>query len=233
MKLYTFDGSPTSRVVLLFCAEEGIPFEKVEVDLLSGAHLSEEYKRINPCAFVPVLEDGDLRLTESSAILKYLADKHESRAYPRDLKRRAKIHEAMDWLNTSLYRVMGYSFIYPQLYPHHRHEPEAANRATIEWGRARTRQYLELLDQHWLGNKRFLCGDEISLADFFGAPILGQFDLIHTSLARFPNVARWMGNMRKLKTWNAVHHVHEGYAASLANRNFVKLWDEPSSPEAE
>jgi len=135
MRLYTFDGSPTSRIVLLFCAEEGIEFENVDVDLLCGAHLSDEYKRLNPCSFVPVLEDGDLRLTESSAILKYLADKYESKAYPRDLKRRAKIHEAMDWLNTSLYRVMGYSFIYPQLYAHHRHEPEAANRATIEWGR--------------------------------------------------------------------------------------------------
>lgn len=233
MRLYTFDGSPTSRVVLLFCAEEGIEFEKVDVDLLSGAHLSEEYRRINPCAFVPVLEDGDLRLTESSAILKYLADKHESPTYPRDLKRRAKIHEVMDWLNTSLYRVMGYSFIYPQLYAHHRHEPEAANRATIAWGRERTRQYLELLDQHWLGTKRFLCGDALSLADFFGAPILGQFDLIQTSLARFPNVARWMSNMRELKTWNAVHHVHQGYAASLAGRDFVRLWDEPVGAEAE
>src|SRR4051812_8911995 len=79
MKLYTFDGSPTSRVVLLFCAEEGIAFEKVDVDLLAGAHLSEKFKQINPCAFVPVLEDGDLRLTESSAILKYLADKSESK----------------------------------------------------------------------------------------------------------------------------------------------------------
>jgi glutathione S-transferase len=219
--------------VLLFCAEHGIQFEKVDVDLLSGAHLSEKYKQINPCAFVPVLEDGDFRLTESSAILKYLADKHESKAYPRDLKLRAKIHEVMDWMNTSLYRVMAYSFIYPQIYAHHRHEPEAANRATIEWGRERTRQYLELLDQHWLANKRFLCGDELTLADFFGAPILGQFDLLHIGLARLPNVARWMSKMRELKMWNTIHEMHRGYAASLSGRDFVRLWDEPSGAEAQ
>jgi glutathione S-transferase len=232
MRLYTFDGSPTSRIVLLFCAEEGIEFEKVDVNLLAGAHLSDDYKKINPCAFVPVLEDGDLRLTESSTILKYLADKYESKAYPRDIKRRAKIHEAMDWLNTSLYRVMGYSFIYPQLYAHHRHEPEAANRATIEWGRQRTRQYLDLLDQHWLGDKRFLCGDELTLADFFGAPMLGQFDLLQASLAPWKNVSRWLSNVRKLKAWNAVHDVHNGYAASLAGREFVALEDERSSSES-
>jgi glutathione S-transferase len=223
MKLYTFDGSPTSRVVLLFCAEEGIEFEKIDVDLLAGAHLSESYKTINPCGFVPVLEDGDLRLTESSTILRYLADKHQSKAYPQQLERRAKIHEAMDWLNTSLYRVMGYSFIYPQIYAHHRHEPEEVNRATIEWGRARTLQYLELLDQHWLGKKRFLCGDELSIADFFGAPILGQFDLLQISLARFENVARWMNRMRELASWGAVHAMHDRYVKTLATREFVTL----------
>jgi len=210
-------------MILLFCAEERIDVEKIDVDLLSGAHLSEDYKKINPCAFVPVLEDGDFRLTESSAILKYLADKYDSKAYPRDLKRRAKINEVMDWLNTSLYRVVGYNFIYPQIYAHHRREPEVVNQGTIQWGRERTRQYLQLLESHWLGEKRFLCGDELSLADFCGAPILSQFDLIHASLAPFRNITRWIGEMRRLKSWGAVHGMHEKYAASMADREFVTL----------
>lgn len=223
MKIYTFDGSPTSRMVLLFCAEERIEFEKVDVDLLAGAHISESYRSINPCSLVPVLEDGDFRLTESSSILKYLADKFESKAYPRELKRRAKVNEVMDWLNTSLYRVVGYNFVYPQLYPHHRREPEEVNQGTIRWGRERTEQYLQLLDRHWLGNKRFLCGDEITLADYFGAPILAQLDLVRANLAPFENITRWMGEMRKLPSWDAVHSMHKQYTASLADRKFVTL----------
>jgi glutathione S-transferase len=223
MKIYAFDGSPTSRIILLFCAEERIEFEKVAVDLLAGAHLSESYKKLNPCAFVPVLEDGDFRLTESSTILKYLADKFESKAYPRELKRRAKIHEVMDWLNTSLYRVLGYNFIYPQLYAHHRREPEAVNQGTIQWGRERTDQYLHLLERHWLGGKRFLCGDEITLADYFGAPILSQLDLIRADLAPFENICRWMGQMRALRSWDEVHAMHRQYVASLTDRKFVAL----------
>ena len=129
----------------------------------------------------------------------------------------------MDWLNTSLYRVMGYNFIYPQIYAHHRREPEEVNKGTVEWGRQRTRQYLELLDSHWLGEKRFLCGDAIALADYFGAPIISQFDLIGASLDPYRNVVRWMGEMRKLKSWEEVHRVHGQYAATLANRGFVTL----------
>jgi glutathione S-transferase len=223
MKLYVFGGSPTSRVVLLFCAQEGIEFERVEVDLLAGAHLSEGYQRINPCGFVPVLEDGDYRLTESSAILKYLADKQGSKAYPRDLRLRGKIHEVMDWLNTSLYRVLGYDFIYPQIYGHHRRASEELNRGTVEWGRQRTRQYLQLLDSHWLGTKSFLCGDAITLADFFGAPIVSQLDLIRENLEPFGNIVRWMERMHRLPSWPHVHVMHEQYVASLADREFVGL----------
>jgi glutathione S-transferase len=224
MKIYAFDGSPTSRIVLLFCAEERIEFEKVDINLMEGAHLAESYKAINPCSLVPVLEeDEDFRLSESSAILKYLAEKFESRAYPRESKSRAKIHEAMDWLNTSLYRVLGYNFIYPQLYAHHRREPEEVNQGTIIWGRERTGQYLQLLDRHWLGEKRFLCGDELTLADYFGAPIVAQLDLVRANLSQFANVRRWMGEMRKLRSWEPVHAMHNQAVASLADRKFVSL----------
>ena len=41
---------------------------------------------LNPNRQVPLLVDGDLRLTEGSAILKYLADKHDLPAYPSRLR---------------------------------------------------------------------------------------------------------------------------------------------------
>ncbi len=77
MKLYMHPVSMTSRPVRLFVAENGIPMDEELVDLMTGAHYKEPFTAINPNRMVPVLEDGDLRLTESSAILKYLADKIE------------------------------------------------------------------------------------------------------------------------------------------------------------
>jgi glutathione S-transferase-like protein len=117
MKLYMHPVSMTSRPVRLFIAENKIPVDEVTVDLFTGEHYGPAYTAVNPNNLVPMIEDGDLRLTESSAILKYLADKIGSPAYPKDLKQRAKVNEMMDWLNTNFYRDWAYNLAYPQLFP--------------------------------------------------------------------------------------------------------------------
>src|SRR5215472_9392249 len=104
MKLYYHPVSTTSRPVLLFAAESNIPLDLQVVDLFTGEQYQSAYSAINPSHQVPVLEDGDFRLTESSAILKYLAEKVGSPAYPKDLKARAKVNEMMDWVNTQVCR---------------------------------------------------------------------------------------------------------------------------------
>ena len=143
MKLYMHPVSMTSRPVRLFIAENGIDVDEQLVDLMTGEHYQEPFARVNPNRLVPVLEDGDLRLTESSAILKYLADKIDSPAYPKDLKQRAKVNEMMDWFNTNFYREYGYGWIYPQLFPHHKRPSDEAHRATIAWGKERAQGLAE------------------------------------------------------------------------------------------
>ena len=90
MRLYFHPASTTSRMIVLFASNQGIDLDYKVVDLFTGEHLKPEFAKINPNCLVPVLEDGDFRLTESSAILKYLADKVGSPAYPKDLKARAR-----------------------------------------------------------------------------------------------------------------------------------------------
>ena len=109
--------SMTSRPVRLFIAENGIAVDEQMVDLMAGEHYGEAFTAINPSRQVPVLEDGDLRLTESSAILKYLADKIDCRPIPKSLKQRAKVNEMMDWFNTTFYRDYAYGWIYPTAVP--------------------------------------------------------------------------------------------------------------------
>ena len=83
MKLYMHPVSMTSRPVRLFIAENKIPVDEVMIDLFTGEQYQPTYAGINPNSMVPMIEDDGLRLTESSAILKYLADKIGSPAYPK------------------------------------------------------------------------------------------------------------------------------------------------------
>jgi len=223
MKLHFHPVSTASRPVVLFCAEANISYEPVVVDLMTGAHYQEPFSKLNPNNQVPVLEDGDFVLTESSAILKYLAEKVDSPAYPKDLKKRARINEVMDWFNTGHLRELAYHLVYPQIFPNHTRAPDVAQTATLEWGKKQAQTWLTRLDQHVLGSKKFLCGDEISIADYFGAEILATGDLIGVSLKAYPNVERWMSTMRALPSWSKVNEATNGFAASLKGKEFVTI----------
>jgi glutathione S-transferase len=206
VKLYADPISTTCRPILMLIEESRVPVEMHYVDLSKGAHKQPEFAAINPCRAVPALEDDDLCMTESSAILKYIADKFDSPAYPKDLKKRAQINAIMDWFNTGFYRDFGYNFVYPQIFPHHKRQHEIAQAATVDFGRAGTKKWLNILDKDFIGPKnKFLLGDDITIADYFGAEILGLADIVRCDLSPWPNVQRWLANMRALPSWNKVH----------------------------
>ena len=148
MKIYYHPASTTSRPVMLFALENGIDAELQIVDLFTGEHFKPPYEAINPNHLVPVLEDGDFRLTESSSILKYLADKIDSPAYPKDLRQRARVNERMDWINTQLCRDLAYGFVYPQIFPTHKRPSDEVQAATLAWGKERAKGWLKVLDEH-------------------------------------------------------------------------------------
>ena len=224
MKLYFHPVSTVSRPVRLFIAENKIPVEEEVVDLMTGAHLKPPYSTINPNSLVPMLEDGDLRLTESSAILKYLADKIGSPAYPKDLKQRAKVNEIMDWINTNFYREFGYGLCYPQLFPHMKRRSEEAQAATLEWGKENSKRWLKVLNDYWLGpNKQYLCGDQITVADYFGVGMVTLGEVIRVDFSAYPNIKRWLDTMKKLPAWPKVNEVFYGLVASVKNQPFVTL----------
>lgn len=223
MKLHFHPVSSTSRTVALFCAEAKVAYEPVIVDITSGEHAKEPFATLNPNRQVPVLEDGDFVLTECSAILKYIADKVDSPAYPKDLKKRARVNERMDWINTGFSREFGYHLVYPQLFPHHTRTPEAAQTAMLSWGKEKAEHWLGLLDKSVIGANKFLCGDEITIADYFAAELISTGDLVGVSFAKFPNVDRWMKSMRALPSWKAVNEAVDGFAASLKGKPFVTI----------
>jgi glutathione S-transferase len=223
VKLYMHPVSMTSRPVRLYLAEKKIPCEEQIVDLMVGEHLQEPFAAINPNKLVPVLEDDGLRLTESSAILKYLAEKNNLPEYPKDLKARAKVNEVMDWFNTNFYRDFGYNMAYPQIFPHHKRPSDDVQAATIAWGTERARGWLGLLDKHWIGPNNYVCGKDISIADYFGVCLVTLGEILRVDYKPFPNVQRWIGNMKKLESWARINEQLYGFANAVKDAPFITV----------
>jgi len=206
MKLYYHPVSTTCRPIMLFAAESGIALDMELVDLFTGAQYQPAFTSINPSAQVPVLDDGNFRLTESSAILKYLAEKIDSPAYPKDPQKRARVNERMDWFNTGFYRDYSYGYIYPQIFPFMKREDERVQAGTVAYGCAKAQGWLKVLDQSILGpNNRFVCGNDITLADYLGSMMVLSAEAIGCDFSGYPNINRWMATMKSLKSWQQVN----------------------------
>jgi glutathione S-transferase len=224
MKLYYHPASTTSRPVMLFIAETGAKLDMQLVDLFSGEQYKAPFETVNPNHLVPVLEDGDFRLTESSAILKYLAEKFDSPLYPKELQARARVNERMDWVNTQLCRDLAYGCVYPQILPFHKRRSDEAQEATVAWGKERAQNWLKILNDSILGaNNAWICGGNITIADYFCSSFVALAELTGSNLAAYPNVAKWLGRMKALPNWKSVNEAIDGFGASLKGKPMVAV----------
>ena len=224
MKLYYHPISTTSRTVMLFAAESGIPLEMQVVDLFTGEHMKPPYSSLNPNRLIPTLEDGDFVLTENSAILKYLAEKTGSPAYPKDLKQRARVNERMDWTSTQLCSDLVYGLVYPQIFDSHKRRSDEAQAATLERAKERAQTWLSVLNDHILGTgNKYLCGDAITIADYHAVSYVALAEVIGSDLSAYPNVRAWLGRMKALKSWPKVWSVIDGFAESLKAKPMVAV----------
>jgi maleylacetoacetate isomerase len=94
MKLYSFFNSSTSFRVRIALALKGLPYETIGVNLRSGEQGKEAYRALSPAAIVPALIDGDVKLTQSLAIIDYLDHRYpEPRLIPQEPLARARVLE--------------------------------------------------------------------------------------------------------------------------------------------
>lgn len=221
MKLYMHPVSNTTRPVRMFIQDNNIPVEEVVVDLMTGAHHQEPYISVNPNRQVPTLDDDGFILGESSAILKYLAEKMSSPAYPKDLKKRARVNEIMDWFNTHFYHDYAYGVVYPQVFPHHKRPSDELQKGTIAWNKEKTKTWLGVLNDHILGKgNKYLTGDDITIADYFGAALITSGEPIRTSFKSYPNIQAWLDRMAKTKSWNACNEALWGFRDYVKDQQF-------------
>jgi glutathione S-transferase len=205
VKLHYFDGSTTCRPIVMFAHEAGIELELVPVNLFTGEHKSPAFTALNPNQLVPVLEEPDgHRLTECSAILKYLADVQGHAAWPADPRARAAVNARMDWFNTGLYRNFGYGLVYGQMFPDYMWEEPAMQAAAVARAEAKSRALLDILNDHMLSDAApFLGGAAPDLSDILGVCYVTLAELIGFDFTPWPRITRWIAAMKARPSWEA------------------------------
>ncbi|MGH8176309.1 MAG: glutathione S-transferase family protein [Steroidobacter sp.] len=160
MQFYEF--GPTRSIRVRWTLQElGVDFEAIVVDLRAGEHTQPEFLKINPAGKLPALVDGDFVLTESVAIVLYLAEKHpDKRLLPADLRSRAELNRWMLFtvteLEQPLWRIARHTMIYPE-----------AERLPADIAIA-SREFKEMaavLETH-MQDRQFVVGGAVTVADF-------------------------------------------------------------------
>ncbi|KAF0022612.1 glutathione S-transferase theta-1a [Scophthalmus maximus] len=176
MELYLDLVSQPCRSVFVFAKAVGIPFEFKVVALVEGQQYREEFAKISMIRKVPVMKDGSFVLTESVAILKYLAQKHSSSVadhwYPAELRQRARVNEYLSWQHMNLRAHGSKVFLLRAMFPliMGSEVPKEKMDAAVE----DLKLSLNLLEEKFLQDKPFIVGDKISLADLVAVVELMQ-----------------------------------------------------------
>jgi glutathione S-transferase len=188
MKLYEF--GPTRSIRARWTLQElGVEFEPVTVNLVAGEHRRPEFLRINPAGKLPVLVDGDLTLTESVAIVLYLAEKYREKGFlPADLTGRAEVNRWLLFAATELEQPLWRISKNTAVYPEERRVPGDVVNARQDFKEAAA-----VLEKHLQG-RQFVVGDRATVADFVTAYTLDWAGEVRL-LDEFPVLRRYMERM--------------------------------------
>ena len=154
--MYTVIGTVKSRAarVLWMLEELGQPFEHV-----AAPPQSEGVTAINPAGKVPVLIDDGTPITDSTAIIQYLADQHGGLTHPAGTLARARQDSLtqflLDEFDANLWMAARHSFVLPEELRH------AAIKNTLRWEFERSQKVLMAR----MGGGEYVMGDKMTVPD--------------------------------------------------------------------
>lgn len=200
--MYTVIGHPRSRAlrVIRMLEELGQPYE-----LIPAKPQSDEARKHNPTGKIPALIDGDTVITDSTAILTYLADKHGALTHPAGTAARAQQDAITNYImcevDAALWLAAKHSFALPEKL----RVPDVKPTAKAEFARAM--DHLATM----LGDKPFLTGDTMTIPDIILSQCAGW-----AMTAKFPlpggPLGDYLKRMRKTPAMERTMKVVEAHS---------------------
>ncbi len=208
--IYGFPQSSYVRTARLACEEKGVAYDLVPVEFGSPEHLE-----LHPFGKIPAFRHGELVLSETSAIARYVdAAFPGPRLVPAGAEAQGRMEQ---WVSTAcdyLYQDMIRGLVFPRLVaPSRGAEPDEE---MIAQAMPKVEHHLGVLDQALIG-RDYLAGSALSLADLFVAPIAFWVRLTPEGQARkdgYPNLNRWWERMAARPSMAATEPAMPGQKAA-------------------
>ena len=204
-RLHCFAQSGNTFKVAFMLRALDVPYEPVFVDYFGGATRAAAWREgVNEMGEIPVLEDGERRLTQSGAILMYLAAKHRSFGGESEEDRL----EVLRWILFDNHKFTSYFGTYRFMKSF---GPTAPDPAVMAFLKARIESSYGVVDKH-LANREFLVGSGPTIADFSlsGYVFYPENESGLDLKARFRNFAAWVERLKRVPGWGDPYHVLPG-----------------------
>jgi glutathione S-transferase len=192
MKLYQFPLSPNCQKVVALAHELGLPIELATLDLFKGEARTPAMLAKNPNGKLPILEDGDFVLWESTAMLTYMAGKAgRADLAPTTPRERAEVERWTSWQGAHFspaIRKVAFERIVKRLAG-----LGAPDEAVVKAGIEEFATVASVLEQS-LGTKEYVCG-RLTIADFALAPSAALTASCGLDLDPYPRAKAWLARM--------------------------------------
>lgn len=194
MKLHCFGESGNAYKVALTLTLTDQEWEPVFVDFFKGATRTPEFRALNVMGEVPVLEDGDLVLTQSAVMQDYISSKSGKLGGRSAAERR----EVLRWMFFDNHKVSGIAG--PLRFNLH-FLPEAKRNADVNAFLAmRLASALKVMETHLTG-RNWLAGEDITIADIACAGYLFYTEDFTFNRADYPQIDRWLDAIAARPGW--------------------------------
>jgi glutathione S-transferase len=204
-RLHCFCQSGNAYKVALYLNCAGLDWEPVFVDFMKGETRDPAWReRINEMGEAPVLEAGGKKLSQSGAILTWLAEKTGKFA-PEGKDQR---FEALRWILFDNHKFTGYFATYRFMKSF---LPNAPDPNVLAFLKGRFDNALKIVDKH-LATSKFIVGDKPTIADFSlaGYMFFPPEESGYEWAAVAPNLNAWIGRMRELPGWKDPYELMPG-----------------------
>ncbi|MGD9925712.1 MAG: glutathione S-transferase family protein [Pseudorhodoplanes sp.] len=205
MKLY-YSETINPRKACAVAKHLESPVDFVRIDLAKGEHKTPAYLAVNPNGKVPALEDGEISIWESNAIMCHLARKAKSDLWPTDPEKQIEVLKWLSWNSEHFTKHAGNLYFQYVIKP--KFNIGAPDDKAAEESIGFAKQFTKVLDDH-LAGRTFLLGDHLTVADFAVSVTLPYAETIRLPLDGFKHVARWKEQLEDLPAWRdpypAVH----------------------------